>query len=86
MVNVWRILLERMLLSVSLGSPQLMEKSLVSVPRMALYGHVYVKFHEVTCINAGLSGCGVGSDLCMRPCSTSCRYSVAARRRTVCSM
>ena len=38
---------------------------------MALCGHVYVEFHEDTCVNAGLFGCGVGSNLCMRPCSTS---------------
>ena len=37
----------------------------------ALCGHVYVEFHEDTCVNAGLFGCGVGSNLCMRPCSTS---------------
>ena len=49
-VNVWRI---------SLGFLQVIEKRIASVMRIALYGHVDVKFLEDTCVNAGLFGCGV---------------------------
>ena len=65
------ISLEWLLLLVRLEFLQMTEKEQVSVMSMALCGHVYVNFQEEACVNADLFHCGIGSDLCMRPCSIS---------------